>query len=67
MDTRMRYLIGATYLVVSSSLLSLLVEPGGGLALLLRAAVWLAGTAGPLFCAVESAGDALHARLDGRG
>jgi hypothetical protein len=52
----MRYLVGATYVAVSVSLLPLLVEAGGGLALLLRGAVWLVGAAGPLLCAIDCAG-----------
>jgi hypothetical protein len=48
----MRFLIGATYLVISSALLMLLVDGGAsGLALLARGTVWLIGIVGPLFCA----------------
>jgi hypothetical protein len=49
-----RYLIGLTYLLIASSLLPLLADlrPDGDLSpLLLRSAVWLIATAGPLLCA----------------
>lgn len=50
----MRYLVGATYLVVSCSLLPLLVDTDGGLALLLRAAVWMIATGAPLLCSLNA-------------
>jgi hypothetical protein len=64
MDVEMRYLLGAIYLVMSASLLTLLADGGAGsrLVLLLRCTVWLIGTAGPLFC-TDFTGRRLRSRM----